>query len=104
MPPVALRTTADIGVLDTTLAVGSNPSPSEQSSIQQCVKTQQAIQESFQREAQTFRTAPTLQAFLGAQVAADGQYLMGLVAALKAQSAAAQAPIAPLIDFRGTEA
>jgi DNA-binding CsgD family transcriptional regulator len=105
MPPVVLlKTPADIGVLDITLEVGSNSSPSEQSAILQCVKIQQAIQESIQREAQTFRAAQALQAFLAAQPAADMQRLMGPGTALKEQIAAAQAPIAPLIDSRWTEA
>ena len=104
MPPVVLlKTPVDIGALDTTLEVDSNSSPSEQSAIQQCVKTQQAIQESCQREAQTFRAAPALQAFLAAQAAADGQCLMGPVAALKEQIAAAQAHIAPLIESHWKE-
>jgi DNA repair exonuclease SbcCD ATPase subunit len=78
MPPVVLlKTPVDIAALDTTLEVSSNSSLSEQSAIQQYVKIQQAIQESIQREAQTFRAAQ---------------------AAAKEQSAAAQAPIAPLIE------
>jgi DNA-binding CsgD family transcriptional regulator len=102
-PVVLLKTAVDIGALDTTLEVGSNSSPSEQSAIQQCVKTQQAIQESLQRAVQTFRAAPALQAFLAAQAAADGQCLMGPVAAFKEQIAAAQAHIAPRIDSRWKE-
>jgi hypothetical protein len=105
MPPVVLlKTPVDIGALDTTLEVGSNSSPSEQSAIQQCVKTQQALQESIQRVAQTFRAAQAWQAFLAPQAAADTQGLRRRVAALKEKIAAAQAPIAPLIDSRWIEA
>jgi hypothetical protein len=60
-----LKTPVDIGALDTTLEVDSNSSPSEQSAIQQCVKTQQAIQESCQREAQTFPCSPSVTGVLG---------------------------------------
>jgi hypothetical protein len=86
------------------------------------VKTQQAIQESIQREAQTFRAAQALQECLAAQAAAnmqrlmgpvaftmkqqaatDIQRLMGPVAALKEQIAAAQAHIAPRINSRWKE-
>jgi hypothetical protein len=105
MPPaVLLKTPADIGARDITLEVGSNSSPSEPSAIQQCVKLQQAVQESIQREAQTFRAAQALQAFLAAQPAADMQRVMGLGAALKEQIAAAQAPITPLIESPWKEA
>jgi DNA-binding CsgD family transcriptional regulator len=127
MPPVVLlKTPVDIGARDTTLEVGSNASPSEQSAIQQYVKTQKAIEESFQREAQTFRAAQALKECLAAQAATDIQRLMGPVAALKEQIAAAQAHSAlriyshwkedqerarrlaasfqPLIDSRWTEA
>jgi hypothetical protein len=100
MPPVVLlKTPVDIGALDTIREVGSNSSPSEQSAIQQWVKTQQAIQESSQREAQAFRATQALKEFLAAQATADKQYLMGPIAALKKQIAAAQAPIALLIEL-----
>jgi hypothetical protein len=123
MPPVVLlKTSIDIGALNTTLDVGSNSSLCEQRAIQQWVKTQQAIPESIQREAQTFRAAQALQECLAAQAAAnmqrlmgpvafttkqqaatDIQRLMGPVAALKEQIAAAQAHIAPRIDSRWKE-
>jgi DNA-binding CsgD family transcriptional regulator len=87
MPPVVLlKTPVDIAALDTSLEVSSDSSLSEQSAIQQYVKSQQAIQESIRREAQTFRAAQALKEFLAAQAAA------------KEQIAAAQAPIAPLIE------
>jgi hypothetical protein len=104
MPSVVLlKTSIDIGALNTTLDVGSNSSLCEQSAIQQWVKTQQAIPESIQREAQTFRAAQALQECLAAQAATDIQRLIGPGAALKAQIAAAQAHIAPRIDSRWKE-
>jgi hypothetical protein len=61
MPPVVLlKTLVEIGALDTTLEVGSNSSSSAQSTRLQCVKAQQAIQESIQREAQTFPSSPSV--------------------------------------------
>jgi DNA-binding CsgD family transcriptional regulator len=105
MPPVVLlKTSVDIGALDPALEVGSNSSRSEQSAILQCVKTQRAIPESIQRAAQPFRAAQALKEFLAPQAAADMQRLLGPVAALKEQIAAAQAHIVPRIDSRWTEA
>jgi hypothetical protein len=97
-PVVLLKTPADIGVLDTPLEVGSNSSPPEQSAIQQYMKIQQAIQQSIQREAQTFRAAQAWKEFLAAQAAADMQRLMRPGTARKEQIAAAQAPRTPLIE------
>jgi len=62
------------------------------------MKIQQALQESSQREAQAFRAAQALQDFSAAQAKADMQRLMGPVAALKEQLAAAQVHIVPLIE------